>query len=1323
MDNQNSKAATCLADTLIDAAQFMPLRMDTTDAWCGHLPFAGWLAQQLQPGVLVELGTHTGNSYFAFCQSIKANALPTRCYAVDTWQGDEHAGHYDDQVFQSVDTHNRTYYAGFSRLLRMTFDEALSYFPDGSVELLHIDGLHTYEAVRHDFDSWLPKMALGGVVLFHDTNVRERGFGVWQLWAELRERYPDHLEFLHSHGLGVLQLPGGDPARRLSWLAAGYPDKDVLVRYFAALGGRQLERFALDKSERQARALRDDVARLEEELRQSDERQRDAAATLDRQRGELEQAAQAAETQAAQLADIMGSRSWRLTRPLRAAGQCVRGMTHSLSTPGSPLRRVLRPLHLAVTQFLIALCTLPATFFHYRPFSAWLTAVKRGRSFFTEVLKNPSICQQRLARRSRPVRVLVSVGISGAQKLRQFGGLLPLLESGRGILAREGFKGIWVRLLDRMPQPDLVIAQALHPNRILVADYRIPMADVSAGERATMGILQDLRRFGYEVTLLPANMAPAARYEAELRAMGVAVVTREQGYQSPAEFMAREGHTFGVFYFIRVDVAEALLGLARRIVPAGRILFHAPDLYFLREMREAEVHGGNTAMRQRAEQTRDRELAIMRAVDQVVVVSPAELPVLKTYLPDTPISVFPALYTPVNDAPASFEARQHIFFLGGFGHRPNQHAVQWFVKEVWPLVHARLPGVEFQIIGAEVPPSVTELGDVPGVNVVGYVEDLDPVLDTLRLGVAPLHFGAGIKGKVAMTMGAGIPCVCTRIAAEGMHLLDGEHTLLADEPQAFADAVVRAYTDASLWQQLSVNGRELVRQCFGDEANRRSLLSIMNRARALPLRVYESYCMSLASRPVPVVPEGMPVDVSIIVPVYNQWNLTRVCINSILETCSGVDIRYEIILADDCSSDDTKTAATHFPGLIIARTQTNQGFLRNCNHAARLARGHYILLLNNDTIVLPDWLQSLVQTMEDNADVAIAGSKMLYPDGIIQEAGGHLFGDGTGFNAGRGQHRHAPLFNIPREVDYISGCSILIRKAFWDRVGGFDERYKNAYCEDSDLAMTARAMDLRVLYQPASEVVHYEHQSYAEQANHTPKQLQLHNTKLLREKWEDFFAREHLLPTDLLKAIAHAERHVSPASRKRREDGVLNILYLEADQNAGESCRKTEELALDLQKMGHGLHSVRLAGAEPSTGTERSEWKTVDSLPFVSWSAQGGGEAVRLLCALYDVDLVLCSHIGQSEILEYLPANLLKVIDVRGIVPMDREPFAQSDIVGDIAIGLRRASVVITTEGKQVEWLDALYGGQIAIAIPSGEMPYALLRRLGVSTRPEQEEH
>jgi glycosyltransferase involved in cell wall biosynthesis len=233
-----------------------PRYLSGASAWEGHIPFAFACIGMLRPRVLVELGTHKGDSYCAFCQAVDMLRLATKCYAVDTWKGDEHAGFYDDRIYRELKAYHDPLYGSFSRLIRSTFDEALGHFPDGTVDLLHIDGLHTYEAVKHDFEAWLPKMSARGVVLFHDTNVREGGFGVGKFWTELIREYPA-FEFVHGHGLGVLAVGREVPEAVLS-LTSADPTTTQRVRSVF---------FEMDRLRTELDAHRSEVTRRDDEMK------------------------------------------------------------------------------------------------------------------------------------------------------------------------------------------------------------------------------------------------------------------------------------------------------------------------------------------------------------------------------------------------------------------------------------------------------------------------------------------------------------------------------------------------------------------------------------------------------------------------------------------------------------------------------------------------------------------------------------------------------------------------------------------------------------------------------------------------------------------------------------------------------------------------------------------------------------------------------------------------------------------------------------------------------------------------------------------------
>jgi len=206
------------------------------------------LVKVKKPGLLVELGTHTGNSYCAMCQSIKLHQLNTRAFAIDTWKGDSQAGLYDEKVLFQLREHHDPLYGDFSQLIQSTFDEALKYFSSGSIDLLHIDGYHIYDAVKHDFENWLPKVSPDGIIVFHDINVREKEFGAWKLWEEIRGRFMS-FEFPHAHGLGVLALSNNQP-ETLKRILQSSPRQAALLRdFFGALGNRltlQLQNKSVD---------------------------------------------------------------------------------------------------------------------------------------------------------------------------------------------------------------------------------------------------------------------------------------------------------------------------------------------------------------------------------------------------------------------------------------------------------------------------------------------------------------------------------------------------------------------------------------------------------------------------------------------------------------------------------------------------------------------------------------------------------------------------------------------------------------------------------------------------------------------------------------------------------------------------------------------------------------------------------------------------------------------------------------------------------------------------------------------------------------------
>lgn len=308
-----------------------------------------------------------------------------------------------------------------------------------------------------------------------------------------------------------------------------------------------------------------------------------------------------------------------------------------------------------------------------------------------------------------------------------------------------------------------------------------------------------------------------------------------------------------------------------------------------------------------------------------------------------------------------------------------------------------------------------------------------------------------------------------------------------------------------------------------------------NWKQALTLADYAPLLFHLPSEPL----------VSIVIPIYNQFDYTYHCLESILRH-SG-NISYEILLADDCSTDLTGEIEKVVTGIRVIRNRTNLRFLLNCNNAAAQAKGKYILFLNNDTQVQADWLRPLAELMEADPSIGLTGSKLVYSDGHLQEAGGIFWNDASAWNYGHMQNPEDPEYNYVKEADYISGASIMVRRSLWEEIGGFDERFAPAYYEDSDLAFEVRKRGYRVVYQPLSVVVHFEGVSNGTDLTSGQKAYQAVNQQKFYEKWKNVLERDHF-PNGENVFLA------KDRSRGRKQILVVDHYVPHYDRDAGGKC-------------------------------------------------------------------------------------------------------------------------------------------------------------------------
>jgi O-antigen biosynthesis protein len=389
------------------------------------------------------------------------------------------------------------------------------------------------------------------------------------------------------------------------------------------------------------------------------------------------------------------------------------------------------------------------------------------------------------------------------------------------VINHEKFVDKWRDALSRQPAPGTPIHLAAShraKRRILIIDAVTPMIDQDAGSLRMVNLMRILRGNGCHVVFMPSNLAWVARYTADLQALGIEVL--HQPFNHPSAVFRERGAEFDAILLSRHYVACEYLGLARLYARQARLIFDTVDLHYLRELRAAQLEESEDLARLSAK-TRVQEIGVMREADVTLVVSHVEREILADDAPGVSVDVLSTVHE-IFGCRRPFADRRDLLFVGSFQHPPNSDAVLWFVKDILPRVLQAIPDVRLHVIGSKVTDAIRALAS-EHVVIHGFVEDIAPAMDAARISIAPLRYGAGVKGKINMAMSYGLPVVATSMAVEGMHVQTNEEVLVADGADAYADAIVRLYNDETLWKRLSAGGLGNVRAHFSFEAAEKAI--------------------------------------------------------------------------------------------------------------------------------------------------------------------------------------------------------------------------------------------------------------------------------------------------------------------------------------------------------------------------------------------------------------------------------------------------------------------------------------------------------------------
>lgn len=1085
----------------------LPERLSEYTAWAEHTPFAMWAVEMIRPRVLVELGTHAGVSYCAFTQAVKTLGLDTACYAVDTWEGDAHTSKYDESIFEELRRHHDPRYSSFSTLVRATFETAAASFAEGSIDLLHIDGYHTYEAVSGDFATWRPKLSDRAVVLFHDINERRDDFGAWKFWEEVRRQHPS-FHFLHGHGLGVLALGAAAP-EPIRWLTGLDSAEAAEVRDFFATRGRiVLGHVELLKLQREAgmdarhikgleeavAILRRDVAGHEEHMRSAAEKSRlelEAALTRlheanlrtqaaneeasrrqgiidEAQRhlaeterdlasqnvrvGQLEQTVAQTNAQLRSLGDrIRGfesSTSWRITAPVRLVGRMV-GLTRQL------LRSVRHRIDLKLcTPVIIS----DAPFGHADWYQVDSSRGRLPTGWSTITYAGPSY--------------------DGTVFLTLF------IDHGDGhwhTVALPSIRG--GPTAHKLRLPDAIVRMRL---RVQGSRGALPEAPKL-----------EIREIG------GAELALRLAWRERSRLPNALLYLMRNGFSATiARAMEVHGERGADIYHRWITSYDTLNDGDRRAIAAHVRAMRDPPLIsvVVPVYNPAEAHLRAMLDSVLAQLYPNWELCVADDASTAAHVRP----VLEEYARrDTRVKVeFRETNGHISAASNSALALATGGYVALLDHDDTlaEHALY-----IVAVAIADNPDADLLYSDED------KINDA-GLRTEPYFKP-DFGIDLLLGQNFISHLG--VYRTEAIRAAGGF-----RLGYEGSQDYDLALRVIARTkgPVVHMPWVLyhwRLFPGAGTFSSTQISkASKAARKAIADYLQGQGVEA------AVEPWVHAYHRVVRAD--LPAWPK-----VSAIVPTRDHLSILRVCVEGLLERTDYPSI--ELVIANNDSVEPETLAYLDRlradPRVKILDVPGPFNFSAINNQAVRASSGEIVLLLNNDIEVIESgWLKELVKHAA-RPEVGAVGAKLLYPDGTLQHGGVVLGLNGVAGHLHSGVPASSPGYfgwlRIAHNVSAVTAACLALRRSVFDEVGGLDEVDLKVAFNDVDLCLKISEKGYAVVWTPEAVLTHWESKSRG--SDLTPQHLGRFKSEIayMHERWGERLERDHFFNPNLSLSTAH----------------------------------------------------------------------------------------------------------------------------------------------------------------------------------------------------------